>query len=111
MATDELRATARLYAHLLAADALPWHAILGRVRVTEDDTTSSSRIFIKMLFQDLAEHLGIRALSNKMNDDEVTAVRDALFPRDCAKNTRFAINFFTAIDLGGVTETARKLIV
>jgi pre-mRNA-splicing factor CWC22 len=60
-----------------------------------------SRIFIKMLFQDLAEHLGIRTLSNKMNDDEDTAVRDALFPRDCAKNTRFAINFFTAIGLGG----------
>ena len=110
MATDELRASARLYAHLLAADALPWHAVLGRVRVTEDDTTSSSRIFIKMLFQDLAEQLGIRALSNKMNGED-TAVRDALFPRDCAKNTRFAINFFTAIGLGGVTETARKLIV
>jgi len=110
MATDELRASARLYAHLLAADALPWHAILGRVRVTEDDTTSSSRIFIKMLFQDLAEQLGIRALSNKMNGED-TAVRDALFPRDRAKNTRFAINFFTAIGLGGVTETARKLIV
>jgi pre-mRNA-splicing factor CWC22 len=110
MATDELRATARLYAHLLAADALPWHAILGRVRVTEDNTTSSLRIFIKMLFQDLVEHLGIQALSNKMNDDD-TAVRDALFPRDYAKNTRFAINFFTAIGLGGVTETARKLIV
>lgn len=37
MATDELRATARLFAHLLAADALPWRAILGRVRVTEHD--------------------------------------------------------------------------
>ena len=59
---------------------------------------------------DLAEQLGIRALSNKMNDED-TKVRDALFRRDCAKNTRFAINFFTAIGLGGVTEAARKLIV
>nr|AGT16612.1 pre-mRNA-splicing factor [Saccharum hybrid cultivar R570] len=110
MTTDELRASARFYAHLLAADALPWHGSLGRVRVTEQDTTSSSLIFIKLLFQDLAEKLGVWTLSKKMNDDDAD-VRDVLFPRDCARNTRFAINFFTAISLGGITESARKLIV
>ncbi|CAN6242637.1 unnamed protein product [Urochloa humidicola] len=109
MATDELRATAGFYAGMLAAGALPWRGVLGRVRVTEEDTTSSSRIFIKVLFQDLGEQLGIRTLANKMNYEE-DEVRDALFPRDCARNTRFAINFFTAIGLGGVTESARKLI-
>jgi pre-mRNA-splicing factor CWC22 len=50
MTTDELRASARFYAHLLAVDALPWCGSLGRVRVTEQDTTSSSCIFIKLLF-------------------------------------------------------------
>ncbi|CAO2034083.1 unnamed protein product [Urochloa humidicola] len=109
MATDELRATAGFFAGMLAAGALPWRGVLGRVRVTEEDTTSSSRIFIKVLFQDLGEQLGIRTLAKKMNDED-DEVRDALFPRDCARNTRFAINFFTAIGLGGVTESARKLI-
>ncbi|CAN6275317.1 unnamed protein product [Urochloa humidicola] len=109
MATDELRAAAGFFAGLLAAGALPWRGILGRVRVTEEDTTSSSRIFIKVLFQDLGEQLGIRTLAKKMNDED-DEVRDALFPRDCTKSTRFAINFFTAIGLGGVTESARKLI-
>ncbi|CAL4900145.1 unnamed protein product [Urochloa decumbens] len=108
--TNELRATAMFFAHLLATDALPWRGVLGRVRVTEDDTTSSSRIFIKMLFQDLSEHLGVSVLSRKMNQDD-TEVRDALFPRDCAKNTRFAINFFTAIGLGSVTSPARELLL
>ncbi|RCV32782.1 hypothetical protein SETIT_7G030500v2 [Setaria italica] len=109
MTSDELRATARFFADLLAADAVPWRGALGRVRVTEEDTTSSLRIFIKVLFQDLGEQLGIRKLSEKVNDED-TEVRDALFPRDCARNTRFAINFFTVIGLGGVTESARKLV-
>lgn len=41
---------AALFAHLLATDALPW-SVLNCVRLTEEDTTSSSRIFIKYLFQ------------------------------------------------------------
>jgi pre-mRNA-splicing factor CWC22 len=75
--------------------------------LTEQDTTSSSRIFIKMLFQNLADKLSIRTLSKKMNEDD-TDVQDVLFPY--ASNTRFAINFFTTIGLRGVTESARKLI-
>ncbi|CAM0948907.1 unnamed protein product [Alopecurus aequalis] len=108
MATDELRGAAGLFAHLLATDAVPWRRVLGGVRITEADTTSSSRIFIKTLFQEMAEQLGVRELGRRMNDDPV--VRDALFPRDTAKNTRFAINFFVAIGVGGVTEPARKLL-
>jgi hypothetical protein len=104
MTPDELRASARFYEHLMAADALLWHDALGRIRVTEQDMTSSSRIFIKLLFEDLAEKLGVWTLSKKMNDDNAD-VRDVLFPRDCARNTWFTINFFTAISLGGVTES------
>ncbi|KAM0853537.1 hypothetical protein ACQ4PT_051028 [Festuca glaucescens] len=102
MGTDELRAAAGLFAQLLAADAVPWGGVLGGVRVTEEDTTSSSRIFIKTLFQEMAEQLGVRVLGRRMNGDD-PVVRDALFPRDSAKNARFAIDFFTAIGLEGVT--------
>lgn len=31
-----------------------------------------------------------------------------LFPRDCPKNTRFSINFFTSIGLGGLTDELRE---
>ncbi|XBI88382.1 hypothetical protein VPH35_026352 [Triticum aestivum] len=110
MGTDELRAAAGLFAHLLAADAVPWRGVLGGVRVTEEDTTSLSRIFLKIMFQEMAEQLGVRVLGQRMNDDDEPEVRDALFPRDSAENTRFAVNFFTAIGLGGVTEPARRIL-
>lgn len=48
--TNKLRNVARMFAHLLSTDAISW-AIISVIRVTEDDTTSSSRIFIKILFQ------------------------------------------------------------
>ena len=48
--TNKLRNVAKFFAHLLGTDALPWH-VLSYIRLTEDDTTSSSRIFIKILFQ------------------------------------------------------------
>lgn len=33
---------------------------------------------------------------------------EGLFPRDSPKNTRFAINFFTSIGLGGLTDELRE---
>ena len=48
--TNKLRNVAKFFAHLLGIDALPWH-VLAYIRLTEEDTTSSSRIFIKILFQ------------------------------------------------------------
>lgn len=48
--TNKLRNVAKFFAHLLGTDALPWH-VLAYIRLTEEDTTSSSRIFIKILFQ------------------------------------------------------------
>jgi hypothetical protein len=48
--TNKLRNVAKFFAHLLGTDALQWQ-VLGYIRLTEEDTTSSSRIFIKILFQ------------------------------------------------------------
>ncbi|CAM0948674.1 unnamed protein product [Alopecurus aequalis] len=108
MGYNEVRCTAGLYAHLLATNAVSWRGVLGNcVRMTQEETTPSSRIFIKVLFQELSRQLGIPLLSRRMNQDD-PVVRDALFPADSAKNTLFAINFFTSIDLGGVTESARE---
>ena len=57
--TNKLRNVAKLFAHLLANDAISW-GVLGCIRLTEDDTTSSSRIFIKYLFQVKGWGLGVR---------------------------------------------------
>lgn len=46
--TNKLRNVAKFFAHLLYTDALPW-TCLESIRLSEDATTSSSRIFIKIL--------------------------------------------------------------
>ena len=46
--TNKLRNVARFFAHLLYSDAVPW-TCLESIRLSEDATTSSSRIFIKIL--------------------------------------------------------------
>lgn len=50
METNKLRNVAKLFAHLMCQDAISW-GVMACVRLTEDDTTSSSRIFLKYLFQ------------------------------------------------------------
>ncbi|OIT27712.1 hypothetical protein A4A49_29048 [Nicotiana attenuata] len=105
--TNKLRNVAKFFAHLLAADVLPWH-LLAYIRLTEEDTTSSSRIFIKILFQELAEQLGIRLLNERLNDPTMQQSFESIYPKDNPKNMRFAINFFTSIGLGGITENLRE---
>ncbi|MQL73817.1 hypothetical protein Taro_006148 [Colocasia esculenta] len=107
--TNKLRNVAKFFAHLLGTDALPWH-VLAYIRLTEEDTTASSRIFIKILFQELSEHLGIRLLNERLTDPTMQDSFESIFPRDNPKNTRFAINFFTSIGLGGITENLREYL-
>jgi pre-mRNA-splicing factor CWC22 len=46
----KLRNVAKIFAHLLFTDAINW-LVLSAIKLNENDTTSSSRIFIKLLFQ------------------------------------------------------------
>uniref|UniRef100_A0A3Q7FSF4 MI domain-containing protein n=1 Tax=Solanum lycopersicum TaxID=4081 RepID=A0A3Q7FSF4_SOLLC len=107
--TNKLRNVAKFFAHLLGTDALPWH-VLAYLRLTEEDTTSSSRIFIKILFQELSEHLGINKLNDRLSEPSMQEAFESIFPKDSLKNTRFAINFFTSIGLGGITENLRDYL-
>lgn len=105
--TDKLRNIAKLFAHLLYTDAISWE-VLSTIRLNEDDTTSSSRIFIKILFLELSEYMGLAKLNQRVKDPTLQTALDGLFPRDNPKNTRFAINFFTSIGLGGLTDELRE---
>ncbi|XP_055826116.1 uncharacterized protein LOC129894440 [Solanum dulcamara] len=107
--TNKMRNVAKFFAHLLGTDALPWH-VLAYLRLTEEGTTSSSRIFIKILFQELSGHLGIRMLNERLSDPSMQMSFESIFPKDNPKNTRFAINFFTSIGLGGITEKLRDYL-
>ncbi|KAM4561964.1 pre-mRNA-splicing factor CWC22 homolog [Fundulus diaphanus] len=105
--TNKLRNVARLFAHLLYTDSVPW-SVLECIRMSEETTTSSSRIFVKILFQELCAYMGLPKLNQRLKDPTLQAFFEGLFPRDNPRNTRFAINFFTSIGLGGLTDELRE---
>ncbi|XP_046845555.1 pre-mRNA-splicing factor CWC22 homolog [Xenia sp. Carnegie-2017] len=105
--TNKLRNVAKFFSHLLYTDAIPW-TVLADINLNEEDTTSSSRIFIKILFQELAEYMGLPKLNERLKDPTLEMYFEGLFPRDNPRNTRFAVNFFTAIGLGGLTDGLRE---
>lgn len=62
------------------------------------------------MLQELSEHLGIRLLNERLNDPTMQDSFESIFPKDNPKNTRFCINFFTSIGLGGLTENLREYL-
>ncbi|KAL4720847.1 hypothetical protein ACJJTC_016716 [Scirpophaga incertulas] len=105
--TNRLRNVSKFFAHLLFTDSISWE-VLECVKLNEEDTTSSSRIYIKILFQELAEYMGLKKLNDRLKDPTLQYAFAGIFPRDNPKNTRFSINFFTSIGLGGLTDELRE---
>lgn len=105
--TNRLRNIACFFGHMLSTDAIGWH-VLSVVHINEEETTSSSRIFIKILFQNLGEHLGMRKLQERFQDEILKPSFQGLFPMDNPRHTRFAINYFTSIGFGVLTEEMRE---
>lgn len=105
--TNRLRNIARLFGHLLATDSISW-AVMSVVKMNEDDTTSSSRIFIKILLGEINEEMGLKKMGERFKDPTLIQHFSQLFPMDNPKNTRFSINFFTSIGLGLLTEAMRE---
>lgn len=77
--------------------------VLECLVLSEEDTTSSSRIFVKILMLEMCETLGLEQLKLRFNDEYLRPHYAGLFPTDNPKNMRFAINYFTSIGLGGLT--------
>ncbi|KAH8815685.1 hypothetical protein F5884DRAFT_817935 [Xylogone sp. PMI_703] len=105
--TNRLRNIARFFGHLLSSDAIGWH-VLSTIHLNEEETTSSSRIFIKILFQELTEEMGMPKLQARLKDDILRPSLEGLFPKDVPRNIRFSINYFTSIGMGAVTEEMRE---
>ncbi|KAJ3573317.1 hypothetical protein NP233_g2517 [Leucocoprinus birnbaumii] len=107
--TNRLRNIARFFGHLFSTDAVSW-VVLGCVKVNEDDTTSSSRIFVKILMNEMMETMGLKTLAERFKDPEIRQACQGMFPMDVPKNTRFSINYFTSIGLGVLTEEMREYL-
>ena len=106
--TNKLRNLANLYGHLLYTEAIDW-MVLSVIKLTEEDTTASSRIFLKIMFQELNNLLGEEDLKKKM----LAGAKNeyiGMFCRENPTNTRFCINFFTAIGLGYLTDDLRAFL-
>ncbi|KAI1384556.1 MIF4G-domain-containing protein [Hypoxylon trugodes] len=107
--TNRLRNIARFFGHLFGSDAIGWHA-LSVIHLNEEETTSASRIFIKILFQEISEELGMKKLQARTRDEALQDSFTGLFPRDNARNVRFSINYFTSIGMGALTEEMREYL-
>ncbi|KAG5721600.1 Pre-mRNA-splicing factor CWC22 [Termitomyces sp. T112] len=107
--TNRLRNIARFFGHLFSTDSISW-VVFECVKLNEDDTTSSSRIFIKILMNEMMESMGLKALAERFKDPEIKRNCEGMFPIDVPKNTRFAINYFTSIGLGIITEDMREYL-
>ncbi|KAK0342412.1 pre-mRNA-splicing factor cwc22 [Friedmanniomyces endolithicus] len=105
--TNRLRIIAQFFGHLLSSDGISWE-MLQVIKLNEEDTTSSSRIFVKILMEDLAQGVGMKTLTEKLRSEELAPAMTGMFPTDNPKNTRFSINFFTAIGMGQLTEGLRE---
>lgn len=106
--TNRLRNIARFFGHLLANDGVSW-AVFSVVKMNEEDTTSSSRIFVKILMQELQEAMGLKTMAERFKDPTMRESFAGMFPMDdpTGKSTRFSVNYFTALGLGVLTEDMR----
>lgn len=109
--TNKLRNVAKLFVHLLHTDSLPW-SCFSTVKLNENETTSSSRIFLKILVQGIAGAMGITSLLKRFerNNQNYTKWYAGMFPEDDLSKTRYAINFFTSIGLGSLTNSLRDIL-
>nr|CDS31100.2 cell cycle control protein cwf22 [Hymenolepis microstoma] len=105
--TAKLKNVAMFFAHLLFTDSISW-GVLECVKLNERDTSSSGRIFLKFLFQELCSFMGLAKLQARLRDETLQPFFVHLLPRNNPKDTRFAINFLITIGLGGLTIDLRE---
>lgn len=63
--TAKIRNLSKFFAHLFFTNAIDWR-ILKCITLTQDATTSSGRIMIKCLFQELGENMSLKNLKEKL---------------------------------------------
>ncbi|KAK7803786.1 hypothetical protein U0070_009692, partial [Myodes glareolus] len=72
-----LRNVAEVFAHLFYTDSLPW-SVCECVKLSEETTTSSSRIFVTVFFQKLGEYMGLPELSVRLKDEAPQTLRQPM---------------------------------
>lgn len=107
--TLRIRNIATLFGYLLASDGLSWE-VFEAVYISEEHTTSSSRIFIKFLFEEMQQEIGVKQLKERFSEEFIQPYTKTLFPKTTREETMFAINFFTVLHLGPLTDDMREYL-
>ncbi|WPK24175.1 hypothetical protein PUMCH_001438 [Australozyma saopauloensis] len=111
----QLRNIGKFFGHLLASDVLSLPDTLGHISLTESETTSAGRVFIKFIFQEMIEELGVGEVQKVLDDPAVRSHLRGLLPVTNVTTAdqdhiMFSINYFTAIGLGVLTEEMREVL-
>lgn len=106
----QIRNIGKFWGHLLASDYVGFE-VMQYIHITEDETTSAGRVFLKFLFQELVAELGLCALKERLEEPYVQPYLRDVFPINNMESVRFSVNFFTAIGLGGLTDTMRERLL
>lgn len=101
-----IRNSGKFWGHLLATGLFN-SDVLREVSITEEGSTPPLRIFVKFMFQQLVFELGIEQLQAWLAQPDVVEGTRNMFPLEDADDTRYSINYFTAIGLGVLTEGMR----
>lgn len=107
--TNQIRNSARFWGHLLASDRLGWE-VLACVQLSDTTTTPAGRVFVKFVFAELVAQLGVPLLLERLHEEYIQPYLVGMFPTSDRAAMVFAINYWTAIGLGVVTEAMRGRI-
>ncbi|ELP85312.1 cell cycle control protein cwf22, putative [Entamoeba invadens IP1] len=102
---NQIRSLAMLFSHLFSSNAIEWN-LFRFVIITEDETTSSSRVFLKIMLQDMFETMGMKEFTAKILGANVKEYVRGMFPTENKEDVIFAFNFFKGI---GMIELAKVL--
>lgn len=98
-----------LYAYLLANDEITW-AVLEAILLTEEDTNSAQRVFIRILVEELAKNMSYDGFLRRLKDPQVEQWTSGIFPTDTIEHAEFASAYFTEIKLERICENLNKRI-
>ncbi|CAF4936182.1 unnamed protein product [Rotaria sp. Silwood1] len=105
----KLNNVAKFFAHLLVTDSISWD-VFDCIYLSEKNSTSSSRIYMKILFLELFQFLGFTKLKNRLTDPTLRNSFRGVFLRDTPENARFCIKFFTSIGLDKMKTSKNDLL-
>jgi len=105
--TRKIHSLASLYSFLFANNVISWR-LFGAIRLTLEETSSSHRVFIRSLLEELAKEMSNQGLLRKMNEPDVLEYTKNLFLSDTLEHAEFVSEFFSAIKLDFLCERVRN---